>query len=99
MGNRWTDPLHANDCPEDNPKTVSAKYVETEEAKLADDGCRDSNWLRTTGRIRTAQKLAGSSFQCSTALSHHHLYRGRAVYLTSELNKVWHHYGNPTPSH
>jgi hypothetical protein len=61
--------LHANDCPEDNPKTVSAKYVETEEAKLADDGCRDSNWLRTTGRIRTAQKLAGSSFQCSTALS------------------------------
>jgi hypothetical protein len=25
--------------------------------------------LRTTGRIRTAQKLAGSGFQCSTALS------------------------------
>jgi hypothetical protein len=94
-----------------NPKTVSAKYVETEEAKRqklyffarGHGGRRlvPRFELATDHRAHQDGSEAGRQLVpvFDGALADHHLYRGRAVYLTSELNKVWHQYGNPTPSH
>ena len=52
------------------------------------------SWFRTCGRVQKAQKLAGATGRCSGILSILCLWFG-AVYVQSQLNKVWDQYGNP----
>jgi hypothetical protein len=50
--------------------------------------------VNTCVRIRKAQKLSGAQERCSVILAILCLIFGM-VYVQSQLNKVWDHYGNP----
>jgi Domain of unknown function (DUF4234) len=52
------------------------------------------SWIRTCGRIQKAQKIAGATQRCSALVSIVCFWFA-AVYMQSQLNKVWDKYGNP----
>ena len=54
------------------------------------------SYVHTAGRIQRAQKLAGSRARCSALIALVCLSFG-AVYVQSQLNKVWDQFGNPPP--
>jgi Domain of unknown function (DUF4234) len=55
------------------------------------------SWVRTGGRIGSAQQISGSRHQCSVLVG---VLLGiigfGIVYYQSQINKVWDQYGNPT---
>jgi hypothetical protein len=53
------------------------------------------SWLRTAGRIKAAQEIAGVEATCSGLLAFVLSYvTFGTFYMQSELNKVWARYGN-----
>jgi hypothetical protein len=54
------------------------------------------SWAHTTSRIQKAQKLSGSKARCSFLLTYLTVFFS-AVYVQSQLNKVWDQFGNPAP--
>lgn len=56
------------------------------------------SYAHTTSRIQKAQKLSGSQARCSLLLAFLcGIPSFGAVYIQSQLNKVWDQYGNPAP--
>ncbi|MHB8289665.1 MAG: hypothetical protein ACYDEY_10590 [Acidimicrobiales bacterium] len=52
------------------------------------------SWLRTAGRIKKAQQIAGAKPSCSGVVSLLCLWFS-SIYIQHQLNKVWMQYGSP----